>query len=204
MVKFVFLFGQLKPKVSHITINGNEGCQGYHTFIGFKHLHTSMCFDKKRYEMKTLNYLITLLIISGTAALHAQSANDLTMEKPSKFSFEKTVEAVKSAAQEAGWSIPTEHDMQMSMKKAGKDVKPARIIVLCNADHAYQILNNDENKHFLSMMPCRIAIYEKNDGKTYLSIMNLSLINSSDQELQDLMKNVQTDIEQMLNGIIEE
>ena len=135
----------------------------------------------------------------------AQEPTSITVEKESKFQFEKTIEEIKMSVKDAGWSIPHEHNMQASMEKAGKTVKPSKIIVLCNADFAYQVLSDDQTKHYSSMMPCRVSVYEKQDGKTYLAWVNLeALVDKADGKASNLMKKVQNEIEEILMGVIED
>lgn len=112
---------------------------------------------------------LTLLLMIILFALPYVNGQVSAFEKESKFDFKKTVEAIKEKATEAGWSIPTEHDMQASMKKKNKEISPSTILVLCNSNYAYKLLRNDETREAQSMLPCRIAIYEKSNGKTYLA-----------------------------------
>lgn len=155
--------------------------------------------------MKRIKFLTALLIIGSVMTAQAQTASDITIEKKSKFQLDKTVEMIKQSVKEANWSIPAEHDMQASLKKAGKEVKAAQIIVLCNAEHAYKVLNEDQMKHYLALMPCRVSVYEKADGRTYLSMMNLKkLSENADQKTQTLMKNVQNEIEEIIKGLVED
>ncbi|MFP4555467.1 MAG: DUF302 domain-containing protein [Bacteroidales bacterium] len=117
-------------------------------------------------------FIITLIIMF----LSAQSM--MLKESESKYSFEKSVELFEQSALENGWSIPTVHDMQKTMNKFDKDVLNAKVFELCHPDHAYEILSRDRERIVMSMMPCRIAIYEKSDGKTYISWMNTGLMGS--------------------------
>lgn len=123
--------------------------------------------------MKKLMSLLVLILAGSVMYTSAQSAAPPAYEKESNYDFEKTVEKIKEVAGEQGWSIPAEHDMQASMQKKGKKVLAAEIIVLCNADFAHRILKNDETREVLSILPCRIAVYKKTDGKTYLAWANL-------------------------------
>ena len=115
--------------------------------------------------MKKLTLLLAVILF----ALPQINAQVSAFEKESKYDFEETVEAIKAKAIEAGWSIPTEHDMQASLKKKNKEVSPSTILVLCNSSFAYKLLKNDETREAQSMLPCRVAVYEKSNGKTYLA-----------------------------------
>ena len=116
--------------------------------------------------------VLTLLILF----LSAQSI--MLEEKKSAYDFETSVEMFTEKAEADGWSIPTVHDMQKTMKKFGNDVEEAAVFELCHPDHAYEILSRDKERIVMSMMPCRVAIYKKSDGNTYISYMNTGLMGS--------------------------
>ena len=93
----------------------------------------------------------------------------------SKFDFIKTKETIEQAASENKWSMPHQYDLQGIMTKNGFSVNPATVFSICKPDLAALILENDNDQHIAALMPCRIAIYEKGNGKTYISRMNVSL-----------------------------
>lgn len=91
--------------------------------------------------------------------------------KESKLSFEDTVVAIEKSAKEHQWSLPHQYDLQATMKKHGFDVNPVKVFSLCKPEHAYQILSDNNIRNVSALMPCRIAVYEK-DGKAYVSMLN--------------------------------
>lgn len=90
----------------------------------------------------------------------------------SKYDFDKTVEVLTQSVDENKWSMPHQYDLQQTMAKHGFDVLPVKVLSICKPDVAVRILNNDEDRHISAMMPCRVAIYKKSDGKVYISRMN--------------------------------
>ena len=50
------------------------------------------------------------------------------------------------------------------------------LVNLCQANHAYSILQEDENKKVSVFMPCTISVYKKADGKTYVGALNAGLL----------------------------
>ncbi len=62
------------------------------------------------------------------------------------------------------------------MAKFGKTVKPVKVFELCHPDHAEKILKKGDERIVTSLMPCRVSIYEKNNGKVYVSRMNSGLM----------------------------
>ena len=53
---------------------------------------------------------------------------------------------------------------------------PAASLKICQPDYAEQVLNDDDARFLSVMMPCSIAVYQKSDGKTYVSTINASLM----------------------------
>ncbi len=96
----------------------------------------------------------------------------------SKLGFEETVEAIQQAAADNGeWKIPTIHDLQASLVKAGyEDMTKVKVIELCHPHHAYNVLKNDQDKKISAIMPCRVSVYEDKNGQVYIAEMNTKLI----------------------------
>lgn len=93
----------------------------------------------------------------------------------SKYDFNQTAEILTESVKENKWSMPHQYDLQETMAKNGFEVKPVKIFSICKPNIAVRILGNDNDRHISAMMPCRISIYEKADGKTYISRMNAGL-----------------------------
>jgi uncharacterized protein (DUF302 family) len=108
--------------------------------------------------------------------MFSSASNIMIVEDTSPYSFEETVQKVKDAAAANGWKVPTTHEIDKSVKKAGFDVLPTTVIELCQPKLAGRILEDDAAKVVTSMMPCRLSIYETNDGKVKVSRMNTGLV----------------------------
>lgn len=113
-------------------------------------------------------------IIITVLAIIVVLPKQMFVVQESKLSFNETVEAITESAKEQKWSIPHQYDLQATMKKHGFDVKPVKVFSLCKPEHAYEILNSNEERLASALMPCRIAVYEK-DGKTFVSMLNSGL-----------------------------
>ena len=100
----------------------------------------------------------------------------MMVEHTSPYDFETAVQKFEASVKTEGWSLPHVHDLQKSMKKFGKDVLKVKVFELCHPDHASKILERDDERIVSSLMPCRVAIYERSDGKVYVSNMNTSLM----------------------------
>lgn len=119
-----------------------------------------------------LKYFIGIIFLSMTAIATAQPKTSVMIESESRHGFAETVDLLSKTIVENGWKVTITHDLQETMKKNGKEVLPVKVIELCNPGLAFQILSNDNVRSASAMLPCRISVYEKADGKTYISRMN--------------------------------
>ncbi len=108
--------------------------------------------------------------------LFKASPGMMLKESKSPHNFETTVNRFQQAVLDMGWKIPAVHDLQATLHGFGKTVGPVMVFELCQPEHAYQILSQSEERIVSTMMPCRVAIYQKADGKVYVSRMNSKLM----------------------------
>lgn len=125
-------------------------------------------------------------------------------ENLSSYNFDTTVSELSEIIAENGWKVIYTHDLQETMRKNGKDVLKAKVIELCKPDYAYQILSEDNLRIYSNMMPCRISVYEKSDGKTYVSRLNSALMSSQIGGIvQEVMSGSFHDAEGFIKKVIE-
>ena len=101
----------------------------------------------------------------------------MIVTKECKLGFDETVAALEKRIPEQGWVISGGKPMDMNKSMAKHDVtfEPrVKLIKLCKPEYAKSVLTTD--RHISCMMPCTMAIWEADDGKVYLSKMNLSLM----------------------------
>ena len=95
----------------------------------------------------------------------------------SKLDFDQTVTAIEQAYKANDWKVPHIYNIQKTLQSNGyPDVTPIKILSVCQPDDAYKILSEDANKKVTAVMPCRIGVYQAEDGKTYVSVMNIGLM----------------------------
>lgn len=97
-------------------------------------------------------------------------------ESKSILDFDSTVEKIEKSVTGKGWKIPAVHDLQATMKKFEKDVRPVKVFEVCHPDHSYNILARNDERIVSNMMPCRISVYEKEDGSIWISRMNSGIV----------------------------
>lgn len=99
----------------------------------------------------------------------------MMMESESKYGFEQTMEIFKAEVDRAGWKVVGQHDMKATLANFGHDVRAVTIIEVCSAKYSAAILKLDAERIVSPLIPCRIAIYEKSNGNTYIGRMNSPL-----------------------------
>ncbi len=96
----------------------------------------------------------------------------IVVEHQSRYDFERTVEMLVANAEKREWKVPAVHDLQQSLAKSGKAVRPVKVIEICKPQYSGQMLELNHERIISVMMPCRISVYEKEDGLTYISLIN--------------------------------
>lgn len=148
--------------------------------------------------------IFLLLLIFSSINIYSQQNSDLLIESKSKYSFTQTVDTLTKVAEQNKWKVIIVHDLQASLKKNGKEVLPVKVIEVCNPNYSFNVLNKEEFKLFSSMMPCRISVYEKADGKTYVSRINSDFMNEVMKDKQcKSMSNALSDIEKFISNVTE-
>jgi uncharacterized protein (DUF302 family) len=97
----------------------------------------------------------------------------LVLENESLFGFNETVELLINAATGREWGNLANHDLQQVLAKKGKSVRQVKVIEICKPLYSIAILEKSDERVASVMMPCRISVYEKADGKIYVSTINI-------------------------------
>jgi len=116
-------------------------------------------------------------------------------ENLSPYTTEETVNKIKENAMKAGWVVPNVRPLHKSiLKHGGEKILPVMLVNLCQADHASNLLKEDANRKISVHMPCTISVYEKSDGKTYISTMDVGLLGKTfGGKVAKILKEIATD-----------
>ncbi len=104
------------------------------------------------------------------------STNHLIIENVSPFNIKDTVEKLIEAAKQKGWQNPATHNLQQSLAKSGKEVLPVEVVEICKPEYSGKMLEKNDERIVSVLMPCRISVYEKEDGKTYVAMLDMSAL----------------------------
>lgn len=100
--------------------------------------------------------------------------NNVIIEQVSPFDVDTTVEKLVAAATLKNWQNPAIHNLQQSLAKAGKEVRPVQVVEICKPEYSGAMLEKSDERIVSVMMPCRISVYQKEDGKTYVALLNMA------------------------------
>jgi uncharacterized protein (DUF302 family) len=107
----------------------------------------------------------------------AKLMSAMMTEMPSRFGFKETIAALQEAARKRGWEVGPAMDMQEVMLKAGqKGAKPFTMLPMCKKDLAESLLKAQVEKKAMPFAPCRMSVFEGDNGKIYIAKPNTELM----------------------------
>lgn len=126
----------------------------------------------------------------------------MIVESISKYDFNSTVEKITGLIQAAGWKMPAAHDLQNTIRNFGKEILPIKVIETCHPKHSSRLLELDNERIVSTFMPCRISVYEKSDGNTYISMLNGALLAKSfGGIIEEVMTAANLEMEEMIKQL---
>ena len=139
-------------------------------------------------------------LVAASFAAKAALPHAMFKETQSRFDHDQTLDVIRqSIAKQAGWNLMAEIDQQKAIVSGGgQDPGRFDILKFCHSGHASEMLSDDDRRHFGVMMPVSVAVYEKADGKTYVSLVNGSIISRVfGGEYERIIRKVRYDMEEM-------
>jgi len=157
--------------------------------------------------MKSIILLLAGFLLGAAAAgfaVYKFMPSQMIVTKESMFGMDETVEMIDKQADENGWAVAKIWDMTERMEKAGFDDAPSvKVLELCHAENSYNVLKNEEDMFLAAIMPCRMAVYEYSNGRTFISRMNIGLISKMfSPNVKNVMAGVADDDNKILSGIV--
>jgi len=100
-------------------------------------------------------------------------------EYESPFGVEETAARIQGNIQRLenrGWKLSALRNPARAVQVSGSNVLPVLLVEACSTAYSAPLLKEDETRILSILMPCTITVYKKNDGKTYIGIMNSGLM----------------------------
>ena len=126
----------------------------------------------------------------------------LVIERKSPWEFDKTVELLTSEAERRNWMIPATHDLQASLAKSGKIVRPVKVLEICKPEYSGKLLEKSDERIVSVFMPCRISIYIKEDNKAYIALFDgLGLAESLPLSVREVMVAASNEVNEIIDSV---
>ena len=100
-------------------------------------------------------------------------------EHESPFGVEETAARIQANIQALagnGWKLSGLRDPSKAVAASGTNVLPVLLVEACSTKYSAPILKDDNTRILSILMPCSISVYKKDDGKTYIGMMNAGLM----------------------------
>jgi uncharacterized protein (DUF302 family) len=113
--------------------------------------------------------------------------------------FDEAVSAIERKAAEKGFRVLHTHDVAATLAEKGFPREPLKIVEICNAKYASQVLAKDVKISL--MLPCPVSVYVEK-GKTHISTMLPSSIVQFYPEagIEDLASEVEKIVLEIVEG----
>jgi uncharacterized protein (DUF302 family) len=100
------------------------------------------------------------------------------VERASPFGMEETIARIQHNIQDTGkgWSLSGLRNPARAVQTDGGNTLPVMMIEACSTKYSKPILNDDGVRFLSILMPCKISVYKKQDGKVYIANMNAGLM----------------------------
>jgi uncharacterized protein (DUF302 family) len=127
--------------------------------------------------LKVIGGFIAGLAFIGFMAYNFMSSL-MFWEIPSPFSVEETAARIQQNIQNVGngWSLSGLRNPGKAVEADGGNTLPVIMVEACSTKYSGPILKDDTVRFLSILMPCKLSIYKKNDGKTYIAGMNAGLM----------------------------
>ncbi|PLX11358.1 MAG: hypothetical protein C0594_03790 [Marinilabiliales bacterium] len=158
----------------------------------------------KLVSIVSLIFGFLLGVVFSGIAISISAGEMMVKEFVSPYNFEKTVNVMEKRINEKdGWHVTEIIDQNAEVKaNGGFDIGNFKIIKYCHGGYSARMLSADDRKLIGNMMPKSFAIYEKSDGKVFVSTMNGGIMGKLfGGEIETIIEEVSLEVEQMMQFI---
>ncbi len=127
-----------------------------------------------------IGFLFGLAVVAGAG--YVMMPHMMFHETASPFGFEETIARIQHNIQdnpvlkEHGWTLSGLRNPAKAVQTDGGNVLPVMMIEACSTKYSGPILREDTVRFLSILMPCKISVYKKQDGKVYIGTMNAGLM----------------------------
>lgn len=127
--------------------------------------------------LKVIGGFVAGIVFTGLLAYNLMDSL-MFREVPSPFGVEETVARIQQNIQNVGngWALSGLRNPGKAVEAAGGTTLPVMMVEACSTKYSGPILKDDTVRFLSILMPCKVSVYKKNDGKTYIGLMNAGLM----------------------------
>ncbi len=143
-------------------------------------------------------------ILFAGIAISVSSGEMMIKEFKSPYNFEKTVTVMTNRINnKEGWHVTNIIDQNKEVTNhGGTPIGNFKIIKYCHGGYSGRMLKVDSRKKIGNMMPKSFAVYEKSDGKVFVSTMNGAIMGKLfGGEVEKIIEQVSLEVEDMMRFI---
>lgn len=115
-------------------------------------------------------------IVTFSVAAWQFGGSLMIQEYESPYGLTETTARIQHNIQAAGWDLSGLRSPSNTIRKMGATVPNVMLIEACKPDYSKPILKDRDTRILSILMPCTITVYEAEDGKTYIGLMNTALM----------------------------
>ncbi|MBU1236504.1 MAG: DUF302 domain-containing protein [Gammaproteobacteria bacterium] len=121
---------------------------------------------------------IVLGAVLSVTVIFQTAGSFMFEERESPFTVEETVARIQQNVEKAGngWALFGLRYPARPVEATGVSILPVMAIEACSPKYSGPILKDDKTRFLSLLMPCKISVYKKSDGKVYIGTMNAGLI----------------------------
>jgi uncharacterized protein (DUF302 family) len=127
--------------------------------------------------LKVIGGFVGGIVFTGVLAW-AMAGGLMFNETVSPFGMEETVARIQANVQATGngWALSGLRNPARAVAADGGNVLPVMMVEACSTKYSKPILKEDTVRILSILMPCKISVYKKQDGKVYVGTMNAGLM----------------------------
>jgi uncharacterized protein (DUF302 family) len=127
--------------------------------------------------LKIVGSFVAGIVFTGVLAWNTMGGL-MFNERVSPFGVEETVARIQQNIQATGngWALSGLRNPTRAIQQDGGNALPVLMVEACSTEYSKPILNEDSVRFLSILMPCKISVYKKNDGRTYIGTMNAGLM----------------------------
>jgi uncharacterized protein (DUF302 family) len=125
---------------------------------------------------------VVIGLLATAAVGWAMMPSLMFTERVSPFGMEETIARIQHNVQDnpelkaKGWALSGLRNPARAVQTDGGNVLPVQMIEVCSTKYSKPILQEDTVRFLSILMPCKISVYKKQDGKVYIGTMNAALM----------------------------